>query len=165
MPERRRVVRREPIIIETDNGEFEAHPLPWQQRNDLGDLLIQTYVASVSAMVGAIRMDAETGQVAGGHLDDKVFDWAGLLALGFPSVESREFDKLDIFEMRELVKASLEINDLDHLSFMIDPNSRSQSSAEEAEEATSDGPKIMSTPDSGSADSQEVRSNSSPTQS
>lgn len=152
MAERRQVARRDPIIIETSQGDVVVEPLPWMQRNDLGDKILQSYAESINSMVGAMSTDPETGRVStgGAHFDDKAFNWDGIIDLALPSVDRGLIDKLDITELRTCLLASLEVNKLESLGSMIDPNF--QPPSQEGREDQQDGQKIISLPDSGSPD-------------
>jgi hypothetical protein len=157
MAERRRVTRHEPITTETRFGDLVAEPLPWRQRNDLGDLVIQTYVNSITAMQGAFRIDEETGKPVGGTFDDKAIDWDGLLSVAYPNTPKEDIEKLDIYELRTSMCSSLEVNDMSHLGYMVDPNFQSPVEENQTESPPSDGTKITSLPDSGSLGTQEKK--------
>lgn len=163
MEQRRQVTRRDPIIIETSQGEFVAKPVPWRMRNDLGDGVIQSYIDSTNEFLGAFKTGPD-GKLIGGVFDDKAFDWNAVLALAFPDMDHEVFDKLDIWEMREVLLASLEVNDLESIKHMIDPNSPAPEpmtkNTEVGSGAEPDGQKTISSEDSGDQVTAETKSSS-----
>lgn len=164
MAERRQVNRREPIVAETSQGDVEVHPLPWRQRNDLGDFVITSYIKSLNAVVSALSV-TEEGQLkqAEGRFEDQHFDWGGALELAFPSEAQEKLNKLQFDELQSLLCISLEINGLENLRNMIDPKTFPNQSPEIDQGLTSDGAKTTSIPDSGLADTQELKLTSLPT--
>jgi hypothetical protein len=152
MADRRQAVRREPIIVEVRGKEYAAHPLDWIAAGGLGNEVIQQ---NTNAVNNAVRqyMDGEIPQLQMA-LRRKMEDWDTFLRIGYPEAEKGEFEHYDLDECFELGKATLEINHLEYLIELIDPNSPPPTVNGGTEtSAEGDGQKIESTPSSSSSDS------------
>lgn len=122
MAERRQATRREPIEIEIREQVFVAEPLDWRTAGDFGNEIVRQ---NVSAMNDAVRMyvDGNTPQLEM-RLSQKIQDWDSLFALAFPKNKLTEFVGFDVDESATLILAALEVNHLEHLNHLVDPNSR-----------------------------------------
>jgi len=155
MTERRRAARREPIEVEVVDGRvFTSVPLPWMAANDLGDEIIRQNAESVNNSV-RLYMDGNIPQLEAA-LGVKIKNWKAVLDLAFPNdVETLNTNPLSPDENAELVLAALEVNHLEHLRPLVDPNSPppTENGGNEPSLAgilTTIGPKTESTQDSGS---------------
>lgn len=163
MSERRQATRREPIEVEVRDHVYVARPLPWQTAGDLGNAIIQQGLSAVNDSV-RLYMQDDVPQLEM-RLGQKITDWYSLLKIGYPDDDFRELG-LDIDECAVLVIASLEVNHLEHLTDLVDPNALPPMS----DGGTSflsgipqeTGPKIESSPGSSSADSPDLKSLPSP---
>lgn len=155
MAERRQAARREPIEVELQDGRvFTAEPLPWMEANDLGNKILQEQAASVNEAV-RLFMDDNVPQLdVTLHL--KVNDWQPVLNLAYPKNTLQDWSEPAApsrDECADLIIASLEVNNLEHLIPLVDPNSQpptnlgGQGTSESGTEMTA-GPKIASIPDS-----------------
>lgn len=121
MAERRQAHRREPIIVELPSGvEIEVHPLPWQARNDVGDEIINQ---SQEITNEAIRVYVD--QTSGApqlemRLNEKLRDPGMIVAMGLPGVEIPSDTTYS--EIHEIIYAILDVNDLEKLRPLVDPN-------------------------------------------
>jgi len=124
MNERRQVHRREPITIVMDDGkEFEARPLPWLQRNDLGNEIVTQNARVINEFV-KVWVDESSGlPQLEASFHEKLTDIFAVIALAYPSVEVNQLSKLTQDELLELVYVALEVNSLTHLRPLVDPNS------------------------------------------
>lgn len=119
MAERRRAARREPITVELDSGdEFEAHPLPWMDRNELGNEILKQYNNLTNLAIQSYVNEQGTPQLSI-MLNDKLEDPEAVLKLAYPGVE---LPTLTWPEILELIYAACEVNGLEHLRQVIDPN-------------------------------------------
>jgi len=125
MSERRQVHRREPVIVELDSGEvFTFHPLTWLKRNDLGDEILQQAVKRTNEYV-KLYVDPDTNMPQlEAQLHEKLVDPLLILALGLDLKEPDPTwgEKLRENEVFEMLRVILEVNGLERLSALIDPN-------------------------------------------
>lgn len=134
---RRKVFRRQPIEIELDGGlELVARPLPWQARNDLGDMVMQAYIGAMNSALQAMQDEPDAAPQLSGGLADKFRDPGAVFKAAFPVYAEGEFDlekcqlediqisKLSYVELIECILVALEVNQLDTLRPLIDPNFR-----------------------------------------
>jgi hypothetical protein len=166
MSERRQVHRREPIIVELDGGrEFEARPLPWLKRNELGNEIVTQGVGRVNEFVRMYVEENDVGKVIP-QLEmtfiDRLSNYPKILQMAYPQYEATLFDDLSFEEILELIGASLEVNKLEPLRPLIDPNSPSPMETGLPEpsigEVAEVGPRTLSTVDSSSPVSTEESS-------
>jgi hypothetical protein len=169
MGERRQVHRREPIEIVLDDGRtFVVKPLPWMQRNDLGSEILRQNTEALNESV-RLYMDPELNlPQLEMRLNDKITEPNKILLLIFPDLSVEDFDNLDFEEITALMLASLDVNHLNHLAPLVDPNSPAPNliggiTSSEEGQTEETGPKIESSPDSSSLDSVGTPSLTSPT--
>lgn len=120
MVERRRASRREPIEVEVRGQTFVAKPLPWQVSADLGNEIVRQNVTSVNEAV-AMYVEDNVPQLDL-KLAQKISDWNELLRIAYPDNEPADFNGFDIDEVSVLILTSLEVNHLEHLNHLVDPN-------------------------------------------
>jgi hypothetical protein len=172
----RRVTRREPITVtvELNNGKeavFEAKPLPWRKRLDLGDMLAKMYTAGFTAELQPLR-DPESGAFLGvtGGLFEAAMDYPALFEICYTEWEitddgeivvknppakdvQRNFNSLDFDQIVEVLSANLVVNGLDRIIHLLDPDRKTPpltgASASANEETTNAGEKTDSATDSG----------------
>lgn len=165
MAERRQAHRREPIIVEIRGEDVEVHPLPWTQRNDLGNALIVQYTDMLnSTMKSYVDPDTSAPQLSM-YLNDKLSDPLALINLGIPELEVK--DEWEYPELYELIYAILDVNDLGHLKHLADPNSLTPmndggASSSGMEKRVLDIQNQLSSPDSESSDSETETSGNLP---
>lgn len=123
MGERRQVHRREPIEVELDNGQiFVAKPLPWMQRNDLGNEILRQNTEAVNEAV-RLYTDPETNLVQiETKLAEKLKDPISILRMSYPENDVLDYSILEYGELTQLLLVALEVNQLDHLRGLVDPN-------------------------------------------
>jgi hypothetical protein len=162
MSERRRVHRREPIEVEFDNGRVVVvSPLPWLQRNDMGDEIIVQFAELTNRAV-SVFVDPETNlPKLEAVLGEKLVDYQKILAMCVPD---EDCSTLDYSEVLELIYASLEVNGLENLRRLVDPNFRSpmmigETPISEGEPSILSGQRTESTTDSSSEESVPTLSN------
>ena len=159
---RRQVHRRKPIVLTTEEGrEFIARPLPWQQRNDLGQEVLQQNVAATNEAVRLIHDEAGVAQVEA-RLSEPLSDPLEVLKKGYPQSRPQDFEGLSYDELFDLIHATLDVNHLERLWRLLDPNSSppektggENSSGERTAQEQPTGAKTESTVDSSSQDSTE----------
>lgn len=186
MDENRRLVhRREPIeVVFDDETKFEVKPLPWQKRNDLGSQLVHDNVEQTNKQLRMfVDPELSVPQIEA-QLNEPLSDYPKFLILGLTEYDRKgkatsapkreEFDNFTFGELVELLSAILEVNELQKLKRLIDPNF--QAPTESSGETSSAGmetiqaldrligAKTPSLPDSSSSDSEETTSSSSPTE-
>lgn len=162
MTERRQAARREPIEIEVADGRvFTAHPLPWMVANDLGNEIVRQNLEAANDLVKLWVNDAGLPEIEM-KFQQKISDWQTVLRIAFPDVADEVWRTprvLSSGECAELLLASLEVNHLEHLKHLVDPNSPTptMTGGNDSLEAivAGSGTKIASTPDSASVDSPE----------
>lgn len=159
MPEKRIVSRREPIVVDVEGvGEFSARPLPWRKRNDLGDLISAEYITALNKILGQAEPLAENEakgptQVKPISLIESGLDYTKYLELAFPDTDKSQYEALDFEAVIAVLSASLEVNGLERLGFMIDPAKKGPETEPEPDAEATDGVKIESLPDSSSPES------------
>lgn len=155
MAERRQATRRTPIEIEVEDGRvFTARPLPWMFANDLGNTILQEQAASANEAV-KLYMEDNVPQLEV-MLQLKVKDWQSLLNQAFPEVTKEQWSEprvLDRDECAALIIAALDVNNLEHLRPLVDPNwiapaMNGGTSTSESTGIITDGQKTLSIPDS-----------------
>lgn len=171
MPERRQAFRREPIEVELDpETSVLVAPIPWEQRNDFGNEIIRQHVEAINEAV-RVYIDPSSGiPQLEAKLTDKFTDPASLLSLGLLSGvwDSLKGQPLYYNQITELLIAICEVNQLDQLRPLVDPNSTTPTAlsgiiSELLSGLTSDTiPQIESGQDSSSAASIETPSEPSP---
>lgn len=163
----RKTTRREPISItaELANGDehkFDAKPLPWRVRNDLGEAINAMYANALNLEIRALTDD--DGNVTGlqGSMFEKVMDYPGLFIFAFseweiddageakakkpPSkADTAAFNQIDFDQMIEVLVAALDVNGLDRLVHLLDPERKKApltgASEPQTETPTDDGMK------------------------
>jgi hypothetical protein len=125
MSEQRQAHRRESIVTEIDEKlSFEAKPLQWQARNDFGNSIVQQHAQSVNEAVKLyVDPDTDVPQLEA-KLYERVQDPMALLALAYPEVKADAYRNLTWRQLIELLLAALDVNELQHLKRIIDPNSQ-----------------------------------------
>lgn len=156
MSNRRRAARRDPIEIDTADGrEFVARPLPWMNANDLGNELVRQNLEATNDLIKMYVSDEGAPQLEM-QFQKKITDWQTPLKMAYPDVKDALWHTphdLSSDECADLILASLDVNHLEHLRHLVDPNFPTplnlggMSSSETAGET---GMKIPSTPDSDS---------------
>lgn len=174
MVERRQAQRRQPIEIEVRERVVEARPLPWMKRNDLGNEIMRQYSEMLNSTLKSYVEDRTDKPESEEpivpqleiYLNDKIKDPGAVVRLGYPDYYNTEaddqfFDKLDYGEMLDLIYASLDVNHLETLKELVDPNSLAPASSggpSSPGEDQSDTPSQPSTQDSSSQESDETTS-------
>lgn len=155
--ERRQASRREPIEVEVRGSIFLAEPLPWQVVSDLGNEIVRQNAEAANESV-RMYVDGNIPQLDL-KLAQKITDWHSILRIAFPKDDPSRFNGFDIDEVSEMVLASLDVNHLQHLRHLVDPNFQAPTSlggTDTSEGMTTDlGLKTESTPSSDSLDSPE----------
>lgn len=165
MSERRQVFRREPIIVAFENGrEFEARPLSWLQRNDLGNEIVTQSAQVINEFV-SVWVDETSGlPQLEAKFHEKLIDPVAVIARAYPSVDKADLAELTFDELMELIYAALEVNHLNHLKPLVDPNypTPTKLGGTDTSEGMTilDGQKTESSLDSSSSASIEVPSSS-----
>jgi len=161
MPDR--VTRHEPITTTVGGHTFEAVPLPWRKRNDVGEMLIRSYNDALGKLIAGVT-DAEGNVIAiEGALFESLLDYDGLYALmysprddtgtltGLDKKQTAAFEALDFDSMIDVLAAGLTVNGLERMEHMLDPDRKKVPAIGESGEVidpTSDGPKMESSTDS-----------------
>lgn len=122
--ERRQAFRREPIIVDLDESGTNfvtVAPITWERRNDFGSAVIHQSTIQVNEAI-RLFVDGDVPQLEASYAD-KFTDGQELLKLGLPE---SEFEKLpsELYynQVLELLFAILEVNQLEHLRPLLDPN-------------------------------------------
>lgn len=149
--------RRTPVVVDvvgTDGKDhkFEAVPLAWRDRNQLGALMVQEYTNATNK---AITFDRdEAGTVTGVHIQfaETLIDYPNILALAFPKYKAPDFDICDFQSLIEVLTAALKVNGLERQVYMLDlGKGRSENVFQTAglaqPEPSGDGAKTEPTPD------------------
>lgn len=156
MTERRRAVKTEPIVVEVYNGDtFTAQPLYWLDRNELGSEILRQYGDSTNEAIKSFMDESGTPQLSL-ELNDKLKDPIKVLEMAYPEVKGWKDKRLTWPEILELIFASLEVNSLERLKDLVDPNwsapeKNGGTSSGEADQTNTQNE--QSTPDSDSPDS------------
>jgi hypothetical protein len=161
MAERRQATRRKPIEVEVEDGRvFTAHPLPWMQANDLGSEIVNQNLENANQLVRMWISDEGLPQLQM-QFQKKISNWQSILRMAFPEVSDEMWTTprvLDESECAELMLAALDVNHLEHIKHLIDPNSPTPTipgGKSISLEPEGNGAKIESTADLDSQDSQE----------
>jgi len=165
MTERRQAVRRQAITVVVGKTEFVANPLFWMARNDLGNEILRQYAELTNESIKAFADDSGVPQLTL-IIGDKLKDPMKVLSMGYPEVDG--WPDMTWDEILELILASCDVNGLENLKTLVDPNSPAPTnlggisgSGENNQENT---PKTQSSPDSDSLDSPEEKPQNSPTE-
>lgn len=125
MSERRQAFVREPIEIAlSENTVISVGPIPWQQRNEFGNEIIQQNVRVVNKAVASyINEDLGIPQIEA-KFSEKWDDPITLLKLG---LDETLFVMLDIPKLHHnqiamILSAACEVNGLEQLLPLVDPN-------------------------------------------
>lgn len=171
MTERRQAFRKEPIEIDFgDNRTVSVGPLPWQERNDFGDEVIRQYLQILNEAV-LLYVDPDTGAPQlEAKLGEKFSDPQALMKLGLSEDDFKTVQDPPLGQNQIVIVllAIAEVNDLQQLYPMLDPNLETPTSLsgilwELVQEGLT--PKTESGPDSSSPGSEETPSEPSLTQS
>lgn len=161
MPERRQATRREPIEIEVEDGRvFTAHPLPWMQANDLGNEIVKQNMEAANDFVHMWINDEGLPELQM-QFQVKIKDWHTPLKMAFPEVTEEQWTEpavLSADECASLLLASLDVNHLEHIKHLVDPNSPTPTNlggTATSPEPEGNGQKTESTADSESTASPE----------
>lgn len=120
MAERRQAVRREPIEVEIRGKVYTAKPLSWLNANDFGNEIVRQNSDAVNNAV-KMYMANEIPQLDA-MLQRKLEDWDKVLHMAYPGYERGEFGDYDADELFELGLAALDVNHLEYLRELINPN-------------------------------------------
>lgn len=155
MTEQRRVSRPSTINIEVITGDsaarsFEAKPLPWRARNDLGDEVVQQYLNALNEGMRQIGEGTDAKLI--GKLMEAMIDYDKLFTISYPQGSVEYFHELTFTQMMEVLNAALEVNLLGRQRYMIDPNltAPTQEKTTPSNGASTDGQKTTSSDDSSS---------------
>lgn len=166
MPERRQAHRREPIIVEVRGEDVEARPLPWPQRNDLGNAIVHEYQEVFNS---SLRAFVDPGSVVPRiemELNDKIKNPDALVKMAYPHLPEDKIVSWDWQELRELLFAALDVNELESLKPLVDPNSLTPTpaggSGSSGVQRVLDTLRLVSSVDSSSQDSPESQPSTSP---
>jgi hypothetical protein len=123
--DRRQAHRREPIEVVMDDGRvFEARPLPWLDRNALGALIVQQTLADLNEMVRVYVDPETTAPQLDLEFSEKLKDPIPVLRLIYPDREVGDFTDLTRDEITELLLAGVDVNGLERIRHLVDPNSQ-----------------------------------------
>jgi hypothetical protein len=161
----RMATRREPITVTVDIGaskpvEFVAKPLPWTKRNDVGDAVNLMYGAALTHELQATRDEEGNLTALQGGLFEKGMDYRGLFVLGYSEYDVDDdgevsvkaeppkslmgaFNRLEFDQMIEVLTAVLDVNGLDRIKHLLDPERKKALLIGES------GPPISETTDAG----------------
>lgn len=169
MSDRRQAFRREPIELWLDDKTMiSIGPIPWEKRNDFGNELVRQNTEIINEAV-RIYVDEESGLP---HLEAKLGEkFSNPLALFELGLDPMVFEvvrglKLYQNQVVEILLVICEVNDLEKLKVMIDPNLMAPTPIGGLLSALAakgdDTLKEESGPDSSSQDSPENQSGPSP---
>lgn len=169
MPDRRQAFRRDPIEIDF-GGEviISVGPVVWQQRNDFGNELIRQHVEIINEAVKMyVDPDTDVPQLEM-KLGEKFSDPDPLFKLGLDDEAFDQVAKLRLYQnqVEAILLTICEVNGLDQLKGMIDPNLITPTTIGgqllDLISGKTDTPKIESSEDSSSEESTELLSSDSP---
>ena len=165
MAERRQAHRREPIEVEIQDEVVTARPRPWLERNDIGNEIMRQYAELLNSSIQAYKNPGTDTPQLSLYLNDKIKDPVAVVVMGYPELEERVdwLNSLDYDELLELVYATLEVNRLETLRELVDPNYQTPmrnggTSSSGTEEGMTDTQSQPSSPDSSSQESPEEKS-------
>lgn len=163
MIERRQAVRKVPIEVEVRGEVYKAEPLPWLDANELGDEILRQNAEAANSAVRMYVTDNNIPQLELA-LNRKIQDWQPILDKGYPGQFTPEIVRsLNPDELFELGKAALEVNYLEYLKNLLDPNFQPPTESGGTETSLKgDGQKTTSSESSSSAESTPTPSESSP---
>ena len=137
MDDRRQLTRKEPLEVHVPSLELtlKVAPLPWRKRGDLGNLIQKQFSKALDAA-------KESG-------DDPyaLIDYNAIVAVG-AGLASEQGELLTYEEMIQLVRIALDLNGLDQLLWMLDPEAVAPTDSTENGARPEDGEKTSSTDDS-----------------
>jgi hypothetical protein len=147
-----KVFRRPPITIELDSGlELVARPLPWQARNDLGDMIMKDYIQAMNESLQALKKDDDSPPELVGGLADKIKHLDEMFKAAFPDVTDESLlASLTYEQLIACLLAALDVNKLEVLKVLVDPNFHAPVPTSGTPGAPESGLKVISSPDSSS---------------
>jgi hypothetical protein len=162
MAERRQAARRDPIEVELQDGRvFIAHPLPWMVANDLGNEIVRQNLEAANDLVRMWISDAGLPELQM-QFAKKITDWQTLFKMAYPDEPEEKWNdpkSPGLDESADLILASLDVNHLEHIKHLVDPNFQPPmlpgGASTSTETEGESGKRTESTPDSGSVDSTE----------
>jgi len=124
MADKRVITRQEPITVEVPavKHEFVAKPLFWRDRLDFGNAIVTEYGKTLSQPAPHIESDDAGGSRLAYDFIDR--DYPALMRAAYPDdkpLANGMTDKLDVWEMVDLLKVAMEVNGLERLVYMVDP--------------------------------------------
>jgi hypothetical protein len=123
MGDRRQVHRREPIELVMDDGRvFTARPLPWLARNDLGSAIVQHSLNDLNEAVRLFVDPKTSAPQLALDFDEKLKNPLPILLMMYPEEDEHAYDNLDRGEITALLVAGVEVNDLERIRHLVDPN-------------------------------------------
>lgn len=156
--------RREPVEVEIGTGRvITIRPLPWRKRNDLGQIVVTEYSNAVQRFLDVVEAKKSDALIA--DFFDGILDWDKIFQVGLPD---ENIEELTWEEMIQVGTEMLKVNGLESQAWMIDPKLRSRAentlngSQPTPNEEVENGEKITSLEPSGSTDTVENPSTTSP---
>jgi hypothetical protein len=143
-------------------------PFPWLKRDEFANEIVRQNAEILNEGVHLWFQDTDGSQlpVLEAKFAERWTDPYALLRLGIPDEDWTEEWAQNLFteEIVELLVAACQVNSLDKLQALVDPNSPTPDqifgTISDLMRPGESGPKIESLPDSSSPDSQEVKSSS-----
>jgi len=127
MTERRQAYRREPIEVDLGGEVISVGPITWLQRNDFGNEVMRQHTQILNEAV-QIYVD-ESAEEAIPQLEakfaEKFIDPYRLFELGLDDENYQRLKSMDLYDNQivEILFAICDVNRLDQLRPLLDPNS------------------------------------------
>jgi hypothetical protein len=172
MEDRRQVFRRKPTEVVLEAKAISVAPLPWLQRDEFANEVVRQNAEILNEGVKLWFDDTDGGAlpVLQAKFAEKWTDPYALLRLAVPGEDwtAPWAQALYTDEIVEILVAACDVNKLDTLKALVDPNSPTPDqlfgNLSSLLAPGENGQKIESSPDSSSQDSLDQPSSSSPTQ-
>lgn len=125
MSERRQAFRRDPIEIELEADRLiSVGPSLWEIRNEIGNAIIKQHTDELNDAVKTfIAEDSEVPQLQV-RLANKLADPFVIMQMALPEPEYSKVVDRKIYpnQITAILVAILEVNELEHLRALVDPN-------------------------------------------
>lgn len=139
-----------PITTSVGRLRFEAKPLPWRKRNELGRVIAENYTKAILAGRMDVHENPDGTQRIDFSFSESAIDYDAILALMYPENKVGEEGDFEALDFRDLIDkvmdASLVVNGLERQRHMLDLG-KSVLGQEPSSADGDDGPKTGSSPD------------------
>jgi|SRR6185503_9500409 len=126
MSERRQAFRPDPIEVELekDGRLISVGPVPWEQRNDIGNEIVKQHTNELNEAVRIFVAEDGTTPQLEARMANKLTDPFAIMHLALEPAEYEKVvdKKIYLNQITAILLAIVEVNELEHLKPLVDPN-------------------------------------------